>query len=479
MTKKGIILLFALFISVSAFSQIAPNTYVIKFKDKNNSKYSIEKPKEFLSEAAVERRKKNNIAITEQDIPVNEEYINELKNLGFEIYAVSKWFNLAVVYSEDSTLYEKAKKMAFVDADYSTLPKVVKKKKAKNEKFKRIKAKETKGKRDVFDYGRGKNQAEMLNVDVLHSLGYTGKGMSLAVLDAGFYHLDKLPAFDSIRTNGQIKAVRDFVARDGEVYKDDTHGMMVLSCIAGNMPGELVGTCPHADFYLLRSEDEATEYIVEEYYWIAAAEYADSVGVDVLHASLGYNDFDDDIHSHTYEMMNGDSAPISIAADIAASKGILVVSSAGNEGNDPWHYVSAPADADSVLSVGAVSGIGSVSSFSSRGPTSDGRIKPDAMAQGSFAKVQGRSGEITSSSGTSFSGPILAGAVACLWQANPEFSNMEIIDAVRRTSSRALEPGEDYGYGIPNLALADAYLKAKSKERKEKQSAKRNANSEK
>ncbi len=462
--KRSIAFLAALLISFGLFSQtqIKPNIYIVKFKDKKNNGYSIEKPEQFLSDRAIERRKTRKIAVTEQDMPVTQTYLNELKSLGFEIYAVSKWMNLAVVYSENPDLYAKASALEFVEP-YNTIPKADAKK-TEPEKFKKLKKlSATKGEKSAFDYGKGKNQAEMLKVDVLHSLGFTGKGMQIAVLDAGFYHVNELPSFETLHKNNQILGIRDFVARDGEVYEDDTHGMMVLSCIGGNMPGELVGTAPDAEFYLLRTEDEASEYIVEEYYWIAGAEYADSLGVDLIHSSLGYNDFDDKIHSHKYEDMNGDTAPISIAADIAASKGIFVVTSAGNEGNDPWHYVSAPADADNVLAVGSVTAIGTISDFSSRGPTADGRIKPDGMAQGSFAKVQSSSGKITSSFGTSFSGPILAGAVACLWQANPEFTNIEIIDAVRRTASLALEPNADYGFGIPNLALADAYLKSLKK----------------
>ncbi len=466
--KKILTTALGLCIALTAISQkIAPDTYLIKFKDKNNSVFSTEKPEEFLSKAAIDRRKKNNIAVTEEDLPVNESYISKIKDLGFEIYSVSKWFNTVVVYSKDSTLYAKALSLDFTDADYS--PKFeLKNKKSKPEKFKKIKVKATKSGKNVYDYGKGKNQAEMLKVNVLHNLGYTGKGMTIAVLDAGFYHADSLPAFDSIMTNKQVLGVKDMVERDGEVYGDDTHGMMVLSCIAGNIPGELVGTAPDADFYLIRTEDARSETITEEYYWVAGAEYADSLGVDMIHTSLGYANFDDGLFSHTYQEMNGDVAPISVAADIASAKGILVVTSAGNEGNDPWHYISAPADADNVLSVGAVTGVGMVSGFSSRGPSADGRIKPDALAQGSFAKVSGRNGEITFSFGTSFSGPILAGAVACLWQANPEFTNAEIIDAVRRTASRALKPNEDTGYGIANMALADAYLKSQKKKKKKK-----------
>ena len=211
---------------------------------------------------------------------------------------------------------------------------------------------------------------------------------------------------------------------------------------------------------------------VEEYYWAAAAEYADSLGVDMIHTSLGYNDFDDKVSSHKYKDMNGDVAPVSVAADIASAKGILVVTSAGNEGNDAWKYVSAPADADSVLSVGAVKADKDYAYFSSRGPSADGRIKPEVVAQGSWAYVQGSSGSVTFASGTSFSGPIMAGAVASLWQANLEFSNMEIIEAVIKSCDEYDNPNTFTGFGIPDFAWADAYLKKKKKDKENRKDEK-------
>ena len=457
--NKIIILISAMLISATAFAQLAPDTYLIKFKDKGDTAlFDISKPETFLSKKAIERRKKFNIKITKQDLPVNQEYIKKLKSLGLEIYAVSKWLNAAVVFTKDTNLIKQAKELSFVNTSKFTPAKKVKQ------------AEQTYTKPDIkaiipdttiLDYGNGKTQATMLNTHFLHNNGYTGKGITIAVLDAGFYHVDTLPSFDSIRTNKQILGTRDFVERDGDVYKDDTHGMMVLSTIAGNIPGKLVGTAPDAEFYLFRTEDERSENIVEEYYWAAAAEYADSLGVDMIHTSLGYNDFDIKENNHKYEDMNGDVTPISIASDIASSKGILVVTSAGNEGNDPWKYISAPADADSTLAVGSVSYNRKLSYFSSRGPSSDGRVKPDVMAQGSYTYVQESNGTISFSFGTSFSGPVTAGAVACLWQANPDFNNMEIIDAVRKSCDRYDKPDGDFGFGIPDMSIADIYLKMK------------------
>ncbi|MEA2043006.1 MAG: S8 family serine peptidase [Bacteroidota bacterium] len=448
----------------TASSQIAPNTYLVKFTDKENSGYSLDKPEEFLSTKALARRQRYNISLSEQDLPVNNTYVDSLKSIGFEIYAVSKWFNSAVLFTEDSSLVKKLTMLDFILPETKTERKD--KKKVKQNKLVDLEIDYKLGDSLAFEYGLGKNQIMMLNGQYMHNRGYTGKGITIAVLDAGFLKVDELPAFDSLHANNQILGFRDFVARDGEVYDDDSHGMQVLSTIGGNYPEKLVGTAPKADFWLLRTEDESSEYIVEEYYWVSGAEFADSLGVDMIHTSLGYNDFDDGINSHSYDDMNGDVAPISIGADIASSKGILVVTSAGNEGNDPWKYISAPADADSVLSVGAVGSKGQLSGFSSRGPSADGRIKPDVMAQGSFAFVQGNHGSITFSFGTSFSGPIMAGAVACLWQAHPTFSPQEIIEVVRKSCHQYEKPDGDFGYGIPNMAYAHEYLNELKKQEK-------------
>ncbi len=463
--RNLLILFFIVTISYSSNSQIvAPNTYVISFTEKDTVNFNISEPENFLSERAINRRQKYNIPVTEQDLPVNINYINAVKDLGFEIYAKSRWMNHVVVFSEDSTLLSIVNALDFVKK-YEKVEHI-KKNKVKKQKLKDINIQSVPDTSFVLDYGRGENQIEMLNAHNLHNKGFMGQGMHIAVLDAGFYNVDSLAGFDSIRVSNQILETVDFVQRDGDVYEDATHGMSVLSTIAANLPGRLIGTAPKANFYLLRSEDERSEYMVEEYYWLSAAEYADSVGADMIHSSLGYNDFDDKTTSYTYEDMNGDITICSRAADIASSKGILVVTSAGNEGNDPWKYISTPGDADSALTIGSVTSSGNVSGFSSRGPSFDKRIKPDVMAQGSWSWVLGRRQGVTAASGTSFSGPIIAGAVACLWQANPEFTNMEIIDAVKKSSDRYSNPDGDYGYGIPDFEKADLYLKKLLKERK-------------
>lgn len=458
----GLFILFSLLFSNVSFSQlrVAPDTYVIKFKDKANSPYSIEKPLEFLSQKALLRRQKYNIPVIEQDIPVNKIYIDSIKNLGFEIYGTSKWLNCVIAHTKDSLSVEKVKYLNFVDTTKTVRKEKPKYKKPEPEKI------DIKSKTDTFytyDYGYGKNQIRMMNLHNLHNKGFAGQGMIIAVLDAGFKNVDKLKGFDSLRVKKQILGIKDFVERDKDVFRDATHGMQVLSTIAANYPGKLTGTAPEAKFWLLRTETEHSENLVEEYFWVEGAEFADSAGVDIIHSSLGYNNFDDTLVSFKYEDLTGDYAPASVASDIAASKGILCVTSAGNEGDAPWKYITSPADADSVLTVGAVSGENIIANFSSVGPTPDGRIKPEVVAQGAFVWVLRLRKGVTFSFGTSFSGPIIAGAVACLWQAHPKCTNMEIIDAVIKSADKYENPNNKYGYGLPDFDKADKYLKMKGK----------------
>lgn len=459
--KKVVYLLTLIFLSASmqslAQKLIAPNHYCINFTNKKDSPYSIDKPDEFLSEKAIERRKKFNIKITQTDIPVNSIYVDSLKSLGFKVLYTSKWMNHAIVYAKDSTLIEKLADISFIKP-YKENKKY---KKAKHvEKTVKPKFKKDKNLKNdtLFNYGRGTNQIVMLNGHLMHNKGFRGENVTIAVLDAGFYKVDKLPAFDSLWTNNQILGWYDFVDGDTTVFDSDTHGMHALSCIAANIPGEFIGTAPKANFWLFRTEQGRTEYQIEEYNWIAAAEKADSAGVDIIHTSLGYNDFDQDMNSYTYEDMDGNTAPISNGADMAVSKGIMVVTSAGNEGNDPWKYISAPADADSVLSVGAVDNRGKYVYFSSQGPTHDGRVKPNVTAKGLWTTVQGSSGNVSVSSGTSFSAPVIAGMVACLMQAHPNATVMEVVRAIEQSSSHYSKPDEKYGYGIPDFYLAHLIL---------------------
>jgi len=448
-------------ISILAQTKVAPDKYWVAFTDKNATPFSIDKPEDFLSKRAIDRRTKYNIAINKNDLPVNPSYIDSIKSLGVQVYYSSKWLNGALIYTTDLSVIDKIKKLPFVK-DYDVHTQLA----SKNEPKEKLKVEESAATYKIsqiekqenrYDYGYAENQIAMLNGIKLHNEGYTGKGMLIAVLDAGFYHVNMLPAFDSLRANNQIIGTTDFVDMDTSAYDADTHGMMVLSTMGGNIPGEIVGTAPDASYYLIRTEDAGSENIIEEFNWVAGAEFADSIGADIIHSSLGYSLFDDTTVNHKYSDMDGNTAPSSIGADMAASKGMIVTVSAGNEGADAWHYITSPADADSVLTVGAVDKDGYYAYFSSTGPTPDGRIKPNVMAQGQSSTVEGSAGNVSSASGTSFSGPITAGMVACLWQAHPELNNMQIISAIEHNSSRTTSPDSLYGYGIPDYYLAMLY----------------------
>ena len=307
---------------------------------------------------------------------------------------------------------------------------------------------------DYYNYGNSYLQIHIHEGEYLHDKGFHGEGMLVAILDAGFYHYLSLPAFDSARNNNQVIDTYDFVANKVSVNEEHPHGMECFSIMAGNIPGQLVGSSPKANYYLYRSEDVYSESPVEEQYWAAAAERADSIGVDVISTSLGYNQFDNPVFNYTYADMNGNTTISARAADFAAKKGMIVVIAAGNAGTSTWHYITTPADADSVIAVGAVNASGIVASFSSYGPSSDGRAKPAVASVGVSTALSSTTGTIISGNGTSFATPNIAGLVTCLWQAFPDFTNMEIIKAVEKSSSIYNAPNDRIGYGIPNFHIA-------------------------
>jgi subtilisin family serine protease len=298
----------------------------------------------------------------------------------------------------------------------------------------------------------------MAKGDYLHEMGFMGEGMVIAVLDAGFENVNNISAFDSLRMNNRILGTWDFVDGKEDVYTVGGHGRNVLSIIAGNLPGTFMGSAPRASYYLFRTEEGASEYKIEEANWIAAAERADSLGADMITSSLGYSDFNDTSTSYTYADMDGNTTICTRGADFAARKGMLMVNSAGNEGTSSWHYLTAPSDADSVMTIGAVTPDGEVSSFSSRGPSADGRIKPNISGQGQATAFIDVSGNVATGSGTSYSTPLLAGLTACLWQSSKEKSNMEIIQIIQQTASAADNPNDSIGYGIPDFQAAHLKL---------------------
>jgi len=445
-------------ISYELHGQTAPDKYRILLSDKNNSPFNTANPQAFLSNRAIQRRLNQNIPIKQNDIPVNQSYVSAVKNTGATILTKSKWFNCLTVYADSSALSEISA-LPFVTGYNKVIARnIAPKQPFENESEEPALFKDYSNSTNLFNYGYADNQIQMLNGIALHNQGYQGQGIVIAVLDAGFYNVDDLPAFDSLWENKQILGTRDFVDNDTMVYDAHTHGMQVLSIIGGNMPGELVGTAPKAKFWLIRTEDTGSEFIIEEDNWVAGAEFADSAGADIITTSLGYNTFNDPVQNHTYADMDGNTARATIGADIAASKGMLVVVSAGNDGNSSWYYIGSPADADSVIAVGAVDSAGYYVFFSSHGPTYDGRVKPNVTAKGYLTAIQSSSGSVTLGNGTSFSCPLISGLAACLWQANPGFTNMELLHAIEMSADHYQNPDNNTGYGIPNFAQANLIL---------------------
>jgi len=306
-----------------------------------------------------------------------------------------------------------------------------------------------------LNYGLATSQTQMINIDYIHDLGFTGNGMVIAVLDAGFKGADTTDILQSMWTNNQVLGTWDFVLGQPIDYSShSSHGKWVLNCMAANKSGRYIGTAPDAEYWLLRTEDAPTENIIEEYNWVAGAEFADSVGADVFNTSLGYTEFDDSTIITGYEDMDGNTRVITIGADIAASKGILVVNSAGNWGGSEWHYMGAPSDGDSVLSIGAVRSDSAASFFSSRGPSFDGRVKPNVMALGEGVPMPWSTDSIFYISGTSFAGPIMAGAATSFWSSRSSYGNMDVYHAIEKSATLYSNPNDSMGYGIPNFQFA-------------------------
>lgn len=409
----------------------------------------LESPETFLSPQALQRRAELGIPVMETDIPVHANYINGLKANAVEVLSTSKWMNAVAVRIDESQAGR------IMSLDYVKGVRTVGKLVRANASEELIGTSEE---AVPLLYGQAELQNTMLNISSLHEKGMTGRGVKIAVLDAGFRGADTIAVFDSLHAEGRLLATYDFVNKNKNVYHSDSHGTQVLSVIAGNLPGQLVGTAPHASVMLFRTEDSSSETRQEEYNWVKAVEMADSLGADVIHSSLGYSEFDAEDESYTFEDMDGNSTIITRAADAAAKRGILVTVSAGNEGDNHWKHIVAPCDADSILCIGSVDRYQKLSRFSSLGPTPDGRIKPDVVAMGSRTMTAYPNNRIYGANGTSFSGPLVAGLVACLRQAHPERNNMDIIEAVRLSGDQAGLPDPEYGYGIPNAGKADSLL---------------------
>lgn len=419
----------------------------IYLKGKGPTRYTIERPEEFLSAASIERRRTQGIEVDESDLPLSAVYLDSIAGTGVRIVTQSKWLRTVVVETPDVQQANALSRLSFIDSTRwvwrGTNDAIW------SETDEQL-PEEPPCKLLDDPYGYGSTQIRLNNGDRLHAAGFRGRGMRIAVIDAGFTGVDRLPAFDSTRIGGS----RNFVFPGRSVYAWNDHGTKVLSCLAACWPGILVGSAPEAEYWLLQSEDTRSEFPVEEDYWTAAVEYADSVGVDVISSSLGYFTFDDGGMGYGKQALDGKTAQISRAAEMAAGKGILLFSSAGNEGNSQWEKVSFPADAPSVVTVGAVTSNKVRSSFSSKGLTADCRIKPDVMAMGTECCVFGTDGSLQYVDGSSFATPILAGLGACLWQALPELGSREIGRLLREAADHSDRPDAETGYGIPDVYQA-------------------------
>lgn len=462
--KRSAALILLVMIVSQGFAQYAK--YIIQFTDKHNSPYSLSNPSAYLSQKAIERRTRYSIAIDSSDLPVNPSYVQQVLAQGkISLLSTSRWLNQVLVYCPDPATIDSIVKLAFVTRSQAIGNIVAGTALPTYEKFEETVqpliqvANAQSSTEDNFDYGASYSQVSIHNGGFLHNKNFTGKGITIAVLDAGFYHYKTLSAFDSMRLNGQVLGERDFVDFDNSVDEDNSHGMYCLSIIGANLPGIMVGTAPKADFWLLRSENANSEYPIEEHNWVVAAEFADSAGADMITSSLGYSVFDDPSFNHSYNDFYANTTMSSRGAAKAAAKGMIVTNSAGNEGNNSWHYIIFPADADSVCTVGAVNTQGQIASFSSYGYP--GKQKPNIVSVGLGTTVFGTNNVPITGSGTSFSNPNINGLIACLWQAFPQYNNMTILDAVYKSADRYSNPDNVYGYGIPDMKAAYSILKEK------------------
>ncbi len=465
--KRLIISTFCILFALSAMAQKEVGfrpfyKYRVYLKDKKASDFSVKHPEKFLSQKSIERRQKQGLKIDESDLPVSRKYLNEVEACGVELLHCSKWNNTVLVQTNDTLLMDKVLNLSCVKsvrkvATYtSPIPKpdpnrksIVSDEDPKSKSFLEGLQSDLVERQmsNSYKYGNGYNQIKMLNGIALHEQGFRGKGMTIAIIDGGFHNADVIPYFKDV----DILGFKDFALKGGDVFGEEEHGTMVLSCIGTNCRGKLIGTAPEASFWLLRSEDGHTEQMVEEDNWCAAIEFADSVGVDVVNTSLGYTVYDEKGDNVKYWEQDGKTRLISISASMAASKGMVLCQSAGNEGDEPWKRIGCPADASDILAVGALTSAGVNTNFSSIGNSYDGRIKPDVCAQGQSCAVIDKYGDLTRASGTSFSSPILCGMVACYWQAHPKLTALEVMDKIRKSGNNAEHPDNVFGYGIPDF----------------------------
>jgi len=452
--KKYRFLFYTVILTFYSLNTWAQDYYWIAFSDKNQTQFSLTSPGDYLSERAIQRRIRQNIAIDSLDLPVNQNYIKDVINVGARLIHSSKWLNGITVKAETDSFSIKMAKLPFVKKVQLTKTTTTK---SAYQKFD-----ETSGNEnipiDASLYGSSVYQTSILNGQFLHNQNYRGQGMQIAVLDGGFLNADKYPAFDSLWANNQILGTKDFVDPTADFYSTNYHGMSVLSCMGGNVPGKLIGTATKASYWMIRSEDTDSEFLIEEDNWVAAAEFADSVGADIINSSLGYTQFDDAAMNHSYSEIDGKTTRVTQGANIAASRGMLVFASAGNEGNKTWKYLVAPSDGEKVIGVGAVNKDSIPASFTSYGPAYGGKIKPNVSAVGWNTYLQKSDGTLGYLNGTSFSSPVMAGMAASLWGAMPNANSAQVKNAIEMSAHLYDNANDVQGFGIPNMKRALLFL---------------------
>jgi hypothetical protein len=445
-------------------SQSAPGRYWIGFSGKlpaelvegYSTPFQIDSPEAFLSPRSLARRSNQNIAIQKRDLPISPDYISEIKSIpGVKVILTSRWFNAVTIASSDSTFDPTSLlELPFVVEVKSVLQVPILATNLGKELGTVDPDNHTNKSNSPADYGSSWSGIEQIRGNWLHGLGFRGRGLWIGVLDAGFEYVESLPVFKRAWQEGRIQEGLDAMQSQGGLFAHHRHGTSVLGTMAGFLEDSLIGTAPDATYVLYRTEDAYSEYLIEEDYWVVAAEHADSIGVDLINTSLGYSLFDDSTMNHIQEDLDGFTARISQAMTWASEAGILCVTSAGNSGNSPWHSITAPADAHGILSVGAVDSSGEHAVFSGWGPSADGRVKPEVMALGVQATYPHADSTIHQGNGTSFSSPILCGAAACLWQAFPDKTAADIRFAIIRSSHLFESPNDSMGYGIPDFKKA-------------------------
>lgn len=458
MGRCSIVCALFLLLCVSFVCEAQHNRYMVFFKDKEGIPQTVARPIDFLSERAIQRRIEQGIEITAADLPVSRAYVQGVKDTGADAFFTTRWMN-GVLVQCDPVLLAELQSLPYVERVEFVAP---------------LGALPTGGRRS-FNLRRKSNhtgietesQLRMLGIDRMHAANFRGEGVVIAVLDSGFPGVDAAPAFENIFSEDRFveRVSYDFVHNSPNVFQYDDHGTEVLSVMAAEIPDAYTGGAPEATFQLFVTEDVPTEYRIEEYNWLFAAERADSAGVDIIHSSLGYYDFDDPSMNYTTAQMDGETAVVTRAAQWAADRGIVVITSAGNEGNiASWRIVTAPADGEDVLAIGAVGNTGQKTSSSSIGPTADDRIKPDFVALGSGVKVVKANGQISTASGTSLSAPLITSLVAGVMQRYPELGNKEVIALLRSTASQAKTPDNLLGFGIPNFQAVVNYQERTTQE---------------